>query len=168
MTTLIRWLLAACVVAGGLVVVPAAPVFAAPVSAAPVVLDEVQLRYLPAGLGGSTDFVYGFDDVDFVSRVWESGSDEDGWRVDLDAIVMRGDRLTNGKALHDWFIAYEERPPAAARYVPVRVHGRPGWMCRDQVFWLVRPGLAVSVQLDRTRWSRHEVARIARSARVLD
>jgi hypothetical protein len=80
---------------------------------------------------------------------------------------MRSDRLTDGLALRDWFIPYEERPPAEARYVPVRVHGRPGWACRDQAFWLARPGLAVSVRLDRARWSRAEVMHIARSARVL-
>jgi hypothetical protein len=79
---------------------------------------------------------------------------------------MRGERLTDAHALHDWFIAYDERPPSEAHYVAVRVRGRPGWICRDQVFWLVRPGVAVSVLLDRTRWSRHDVLRIARSARV--
>jgi hypothetical protein len=44
------------------------------------------------------------------------------------------------------------------------VRGHPGWIGRDQVFWLVRTGLAVSVHVDRTRWSRHDLRRIAWSA----
>jgi hypothetical protein len=166
MTTFVRWLLVAVVLAGGwLVAAPDAA--AAPAAPAAQVLDGVQLRYLPAGLGSSTDFAYEYDEVAFAARVWESGSDVRGWRVDLHVGVMRSDRLANGRSLHDWFIAYQERPAAEARYVPVRVHGRPGWLCRDEVFWLVRPGLALSVQLDSTRWPQRELLQVARAARTL-
>jgi len=126
----------------------------------------VQFGYLPDGLGQASDFNYEYDDVTFVARVWES-SVPDGWRVDADLDVMTGARLTTGAALHDWFIAYEDRPPAEARYLPVRVHGHPGWLSRDQLFWLVRPGLAVSVQLDASRWNAAEVVRTAWSAVVI-
>jgi hypothetical protein len=129
-------------------------------------LGGAVLRYLPPGLGTSTDFTYEFARVSFTSRVWESGSDAKGWRVDLDVVVMYGARLSNPQRLHDWFIRYEQRPPAEAQYVPVRVHGRRGWACRDQVFWLVRPGAAVSVQLDRSRWSRQALFRTARGVRM--
>jgi hypothetical protein len=130
--------------------------------AAATVIDGMSVRHLPDGLGSASDFVYDYDDVDFVARVWESQPSSGGWRVDLDIDVMRGARLRSGRALHDWFIAYEERDPTPS-YRPVRVHGHPGWLCPDQIFWLVRPGVAVSVQLDTTRWSRHELMRIARS-----
>jgi hypothetical protein len=161
MTTFIRWLLVAVVVAGGcLVTVPDAAAQPRPV------LDGLHLGYLPRGLGTSTDFDYEFDEVRFAARVWESGSDSTGWRVDLHVSVLRGTRLTASRALHDWFIGYEDRPPGEARYVPVRVRGRPGWVARDAVFWLLRPGLAVAVRLDRARWSHRELMRVARSARL--
>lgn len=127
-------------------------------------LDGIAFGQLPTGLGDSTDFDYAYQGVRFVARVWESRSDDGGWRVDLDADVMRGKRLTDGKALHDWFVAYEDRPPAEARYIAVRVHGRPGWLSRGQVFWLERVGLAVSVSLDRTRWSVLDVVQTGWSA----
>lgn len=138
------------------------PVAAAPAAAS--VLDGIAFGYLPTRLGRASDFEYGLDGVDFVSRVWESGSDEAGWRVDLDIEVLRGDRLSSARALHDWFIRYQDRPAAEAQYTLVRVNGHPGWLCRDQLFWLLRPGLAASVQLDRNRWARAEVVRIADAA----
>jgi hypothetical protein len=125
-------------------------------------LDGAVLRHLPAGLGTSTDFDYGFARVSFTARVWESGSAAAGWNVDLDIVVMSGRRLAGPQRLHDWFLRYQHRPPAQARYVPVQVHGRPGWAARDQVFWLVRPGVAMSVRIDRNRWSRRELFRTAR------
>jgi len=127
------------------------------------VIDSIRFDHLPGGLGDSTDFSYDYDDVDFAARVWESPT-ADGWRVDLDIDVMRGARLTSAHALHDWFIGYEERDPAPA-YRAVRVHGHRGWLSDDQLFWLIRPGLAVSVQLDGSRWRRAEVVRTAASAR---
>lgn len=143
---------------------PTAVLRAAAAPAAATVLDGIAFGYLPTGLGRASDFAYDFEGVDFVSRVWESGSDEAGWQVDLDIAVLRGRRLSSARALHDWFIRYQDRPAAEAQYVPARVNGHPGWLCRDQLFWLLRPGLAVSVQLDRNRWTRGEVVRIADAA----
>ena len=118
-----------------------------------------------SAVGTSTDFDYSYDDVDFVARVWESRSPMGGWRVDQDIDVMRGARLTDGQALHDWFIAYEGRAPWEAQYLSVLVHGHPGWLSRGQVFWLQRPGLAVSVSVDRARWSVLDVTETGWSAR---
>jgi hypothetical protein len=129
-------------------------------------LGGAVLHYLPPGLGRSTDFEYEFARVEFASRVWESGSNGTGWRVDLEVVVMHGARLSTARRLHDWFIRYEQRPPAEARYHPVRIHGRHGWACHDQVFWLARPGAAVSVRIDRSRWSRRALFRTARSIQV--
>jgi hypothetical protein len=177
MTRLIRRLLAVVLAAG--TVLGASIALAPPGSAAGAgavvqaavlrgaVLDGVLLRHLPAGLGTSTDFAYEYDDVQFAARVWESGSDATGWRVDLAVDVLRGDRLTDGAALHDWFVAYEERPPGAAHYRPVRVRGHRGWLTRDEIFWLARPGVAIAMRLDVPRWSTRELVRTARGARLL-
>jgi hypothetical protein len=158
MTRLIKRLLA-------VVLVPVAVFAAAPVAGATTpatTIDSIAFAHLPDGLGSSTDFAYSYQRVDFVARVWESQT-ADGWRVDLDIDVMRGARLMSGRALHDWFIRYEQRDPAPS-YHRVSVHGRPGWLCRDQLFWLLRRGLAVSVQLDGSRWPRREVVRTGFSA----
>ena len=163
MTRLIRRLLA-CVL-GALTALALTLVPASPAEAAQTV-GGAQLRYLPPGLGASTDFDYEYDDVRFLARVWESGSDSAGWRVDLDVEVMRGRRLVSPRALHDWFIAYEERPADEVHYRPVRIRGHRGWVTRDEVFWLVRRGLAVAVTIDRTRWSRRALLRTARGVRV--
>lgn len=128
-------------------------------------VDGVGFRHLPAGLGTSSDFTYRYQRVDFVARVWESQIPE-GWRVDLDIDVLHGDRLTTPAALRRWFVAYEARDPAPT-YRAVRVHGARGWLASDQLFWLVRPGFAVSVQLDGSRWSTAEVLHTARSAYVV-
>jgi hypothetical protein len=143
----------------------AIPPAAAAVAPAPT-LGGAVLHYLPSGLGTSSDFEYHFARVSFDSRVWESGSDARGWRVDLDIVVMHGRRLSTPRALHEWFIRYEQRPPAEARYRPVRVHGRRGWAAHDQVFWLIRPGAAVSVRIDRNRWSRRALFRTVRGVRM--
>jgi hypothetical protein len=160
MTRLIRRLL-------GVVLATATGLFAAGTAGAcppapATVVDHIAFGHLPDRLGGASDFTYHFAHVDFVARVWESRT-ADGWQVDLDIDVMRGARLSSGRALHDWFIRYEQRDPTP-RYHRVRVHGSPGWLCRDQLFWLIRPGLAVSAQLDGTRWPRKEVVRTARSS----
>jgi hypothetical protein len=159
MTRIVGRLLILMLVPATLLAGPAAAAAGRPAT----VIDHMAFAYLPSGLGTSSDFVYDYDDVDFQARVWESPTTE-GWQVDLDIDVMRGARLTSGRALHDWFIGYEERDPTP-RYQRVQVHGHPGWLCRDQLFWLVRRGLAVSVHLDGQRWSRHDVVRTARSAR---
>lgn len=129
-------------------------------------LGGAVLHYLPPGLGTSSDFHYQFARVRFASRVWESGSNAAGWRVDLHVIVMHGRRLSTPSAFHDWFIRYEQRPRQEARYVRVLFRGHRGWAGRDQIFWLVRPGVAVSVEIDRSRWSWWQLFRTARGLRV--
>lgn len=165
MTRLIRWLLAIALGGGAVLAAPGAGAAAAPSARRGAWLDGVQLRYLPPGLGTSTDFEYEYDDVAFVARVWESGSDATGWRVDLDVDVMRGDRLTGARALRDWFIPYEDRPAGAVHYRPVRIHGHRGWATADEVFWLVRPGVAIAMTVDRSRIPTRQLLRAARAAR---
>jgi hypothetical protein len=168
MTRLIRRLLALVGTSGVVLaaVLGAGAALAPPAAAAAATtVDGVVLHHLPAGLGTSSDFAYSYDDVEFAARVWESGSDATAWRVDLAVDVLRGRRLDTPAALHDWFIAYEERPPAEVHYRPVRVRGHRGWLTRDEVFWLLRPGLAVAIRLDVPRWPEAELLRTARGAR---
>lgn len=130
------------------------------------VLDGVRVGHLPNGLGTSSDFTYEYDEVAFVSRVWESQTTE-GWQVDLSVDVLRSPRLTDGQTLHDWIIDYEDRPAGEADYVPTSVHHRPAWVNHDEIFWLLRPGLAMSVRLDTARWPHAELATIARSVELV-
>ena len=167
----IRTVLAALAASGGaaaaiVTAVPAATAqpAAAALSSGRAVIDHVAFEHLPRGLGQSSNFRYRFNRVDFTARVWESRS-SGGWRVDLDIDVMRGARLSSGSALHDWFIGYEQRA-SHPHYLPVLVHGHPGWLCPDQLFWLMRPGLAVSVQIDGSRWATWSVVRTAKAAHL--
>lgn len=123
----------------------------------------MRFSWLPTGLGELSSFDYSYDDVSFTSAVWESQT-PDGWRVDLHLTVMSGDRLSDGKALHDWFIDYQQRPPEDVDYRTVTALGQPGWMTRDQLFYLVRPGLAVSITVDPARWSTADLWAVARHA----
>lgn len=134
-------------------------------SAAPTSVGGLTVGWLPAGLGQASDFEYDYDDVRFASRDWETGNDTDGWRVDLHITVMRGESLTSPGTFHDWFVGYQDRPADEARYLPILLKGHRAWLGRDQVFWLVRPGLAVSVTVDPQRYSTATVWRIARSIR---
>jgi hypothetical protein len=146
-------------------VMVAAPAARAAADRPATVVDHIGFDYLPPGLGHASNFVYAFQRVNFKARVWETHF-ADGWRVDLDVDVMRGSRLTSPRALHDWFIRYEQRDPTP-RYRRVHVRGHAGWLSSEQVFWLIRPGLAVSVAFDGQRWSQHDVRRTALSSRRL-
>lgn len=130
-------------------------------------VGDLTFRRLPAGLGARWDGPpYSYDDVDFVASVWESGSDRAGWSTDLHITVMTGDRLNSPRALHDWFIEYQQRPADEVDYRRTSVRGAPGWITRDQIFWLVRPGLAASVTIDVPRWSAADLRRLVNSSVV--
>lgn len=142
------------------------PLAAASTTAPTPQLGGATLHYLPPGLGKASNFDYQFERVSFAARVWESRSDGEGWRVDLHIIVMHGLRLRTPQAFHDWFIRYQQRPPEEARYRLTMVRHHRAWAARDQVFWLAHPGVAVSVQIDRSRWSRWQLFHTARSIDV--
>ncbi len=131
-------------------------------ASAPVV-DGFAIGWLPAGIGQRvSDFTYTFGGVDFRSRTWERGPDADGaYRQDLGVAVLRGARLENAAALYTFLTNYEQRPPAQWHFVPFQVHGHPGYLGRDEAFWLVRPGVAVKVMLDQQRFSAIDVALVA-------
>jgi hypothetical protein len=126
------------------------------------VVDGIEIDYLPAGLGRPSDFRYDYSGVKFASRVWESQTPE-GWSVDLDVVVMRGAHMRTKAMFRRWFVDYEARSPEPT-YIPFGVHMHYGWLAKDQLFWWIRPGLAVSIQLDHSRWSTYDVVQTAWSA----
>jgi hypothetical protein len=135
-----------------------------PVAAHPApVLDGFRLTHLPAGLGAPSDFAYEWDEVAFCSRDWESRHG-DGWRVDLTVETLRGDRLTSLAALRGYLTDYLEQGPDW-RLTPVTIGHHSGLRTDDRVFWLVRPGVAVSVSIDPERYGVAELLRTARGVR---
>ena len=116
-------------------------------AAATETLDGFTLTHLPEGLGPLvSDFDYEWDDVSFRTRVWERGPDPaGGYRVDLRAAVLRGDRLTDPDALRGFLAEYLERDPQQwelQRYDRDNYHG---YADAGRVFFLVHPGVAVQV-----------------------
>lgn len=161
---LLRALLRTLCVALVLAVFPAVDASAASCPPRSTSFAGVVFGHLPSGLGRRSDFRYHFAGVHFVAAVWERGPNPGGgYRESLDAVVMHGPRLVGPHALHEWYLHYQQRPARDCRYRPLRIHGHFGWTCRDQVFWLMRPGLAVSVQLDRRWWGHAAVVRLARA-----
>lgn len=125
-------------------------------------VDGFGIRWLPPGAGASvSDFEYEWDDVSFTSRVWESGSDDAGWSVDLQVIVLRGTSLTDAGAMHAFLAGYHERDPQTWAQHRFDHRGRPGFRTEAAVFWLAKPGVAVWVGLDRDRFDDRALVRTA-------
>lgn len=128
-------------------------------AAASPVVDGFSVDWLPDGLGASvSDFTYTFDGVDFRSKVWESGPGSDGgYRQDLSVDVLRGAVLSSSRELYRFLTDYEQRPPEQWRFVPFSINGHAGFLGRDEAFWLVRPGVAIKVAVDRTHFHAYDV-----------
>ncbi|NJP32365.1 hypothetical protein [Micromonospora thermarum] len=129
------------------------------------VLDGFHIGYVPVGVGSEvSDFASEWEDVRLATRVWERQV-TDGYRVDLRVHVLRGDRLTDLAALRDFLAEYQERDPAS--WAPTDfAHGTsPGGVTDDQAFWLVEPGVAVTVLVDPERVDRDQVVATALSIR---
>lgn len=125
-------------------------------------VDGFVIGYLPPGIGGQmSDFSTEWGEVAFASRVWERRTDDGGYRVDLKVNIMRGERLPDLGALRDFLAEYHEVDPE--RWDLDRFeHGRhPGLRTRGFAFWLVEPGVAVSVRLDADRFGDDELTRTA-------
>lgn len=111
-------------------------------------LDGFRIGWVPPGIGTSvSDFAYEWDDVSFTSRVWESGSDTDGWNVDLHVTVLRGDVLDDPAGMHAFLAEYHEKDPRTWAQQPFDHRGRPGFRTESAVFWLAEPGVAVWVRV---------------------
>lgn len=129
------------------------------------VLDGFVIGHVPSDVVPSTsDFEYEPEDgVRFTSRVWERETDDGGHAVDLMIIVMRADRFATLDGLRDFMSAYHERDPAS--WTKVQIGTRPGLKAAGQVFWLVEPGVAVSVTIDTARFGGGELMAVAEGVR---
>ncbi|MBO0827990.1 MAG: hypothetical protein J2P24_09430 [Streptosporangiales bacterium] len=110
-------------------------------------VDGFTLTHLPPRLGPRvSDFGYKNDGVAVASKVWESGSDAAGYRVDLDVHVLRsGERLPTIAAVRSFLAGYLDRDPADWRLSPVDVGGQVGYLGAEDVFWLACDGVAIWV-----------------------
>jgi hypothetical protein len=129
------------------------------------VLDGFVIGHVPRDVGPSaSDFEYEPEDgVRFTSRVSERETGDGGHSVDLTVIVVRADRLATLGDLRDFMSAYHKRNPAS--WTKVQVGARPGLKAAGQVFWLVEPGVAVSVTIDTARFGAGELMAVAESVR---
>lgn len=127
-----------------------------------LVIDGHVIRRFPCSLGDEVETTHEFDDVRFVSRIWEEQI-RGGWRVDVRASVLRGRPLRSSTDLRRWFVAYQERPLEEAGVRGVALAGRRVWLGHDQAFWLTRPGVAVAVTVDRRAHPRSELIAAATS-----
>ncbi|SDU30657.1 hypothetical protein [Jiangella alkaliphila] len=110
-------------------------------------LDGFAVGWVPQGIGPMvTDFEYEWEDVGFLSRVWESGPyPDESYRVDLQVTVMRSPSFTDVAALREFLVGYLERDPAAWATEPFLHLDGPGLTDVGELFWLAEPGVAVRV-----------------------
>lgn len=129
-------------------------------------VDGFTLTHLPPHLGSQvSDFAYEYDGVAFASKVWESGSDATGYRVDLDVHVLRSDdRLPTTAALRSYLAGYLDRDPGDWRLHRVDIGGHVGYLGEEDAFWLAGDGVAVWISADRSV-GRAELLATARGVR---
>ncbi|MEV4260047.1 hypothetical protein [Kribbella sp. NPDC049584] len=121
-------------------------------------LDGFVIENLPDGIGTPSDFEYEWEDVSFHSRVWETGPDPDGaHKVDLTVKTIRGEKLTDLEALHNFLVEYEEKEPGSWQLTPVKVGGYDGLFSGDEVFYFIAPGVAAEVTIDHDRFTDEDV-----------
>lgn len=126
-------------------------------------VDGFQLTHLPPGLGNRvTDFEYTWEDVDFRNLVWESVADEaDGFRVDMNAHVLRGDLLTSNDTVRQYLSTYLERDPSSWHLQNLQLADTTALIGAEDVFWLVRPGVAIWISIDASRFSTGDLVSTA-------
>ncbi|WP_157063358.1 hypothetical protein [Luteipulveratus mongoliensis] len=134
-----------------------------PAATPPAEVGGVALSQLPAGLGALSVFDSEDDDAQISTGVWESTVPE-GSAVDLSVTVVRSDRFTTPEAFHDWVVPWQERPAEEAVYEQTTVGGGTAWLAKDQVLWLIRPGLGASVTIDAKRFDATTLPQVAEAA----
>lgn len=137
-----------------------------PAAAAPIIVDGYVVGYLPHGISRPPSaFAYEWENVVFHSLVWESGDDEHGWKVDMSVAILRGAQLDSPAALNKFWRDYTAGDAEAWR--PVRVHGKPGFRSGSRIVWLDQPGIAPTVSIDVSRFSRGELMPTAKGVRQI-
>jgi hypothetical protein len=125
------------------------------------VLNGFMIGHVPRHAGPSvSNFEYEPDDgITFTARVWERETTDGGHAVDLQVIILRGDRLATLGKLRDFMAEYHERDPVS--WTGAQVGTRPAFKDGSQVFWLVQTGVAASVTLDADRFGAGELLKVA-------
>lgn len=132
-------------------------------AAATPTLDDFRVGHVPPGIGRMvTDFPTTWEDVDLVSRVWESRVDG-GYREDLAVTVLRGPSLTDADALLAFAADWLEQD--ASTWTPLTHPDGPGFRDDHRLFWLVEPGVAAMVPVDVRAIGERELVRTARALR---
>ncbi|GAA3726677.1 hypothetical protein [Salinactinospora qingdaonensis] len=167
MSVLVRVLLVATL-AAGVVMVPAAGAGArsgAGGSQTAHSLDGFTVTALPPQVGEViSDFDYEWQRVAFSSRVWERRTGS-GYRADLVIAVLRGERLRDPAALREFLANYHEQEARAWSLRDFRHADGSGFIGAERAFWLVSPGVAVSVRLDGERFAPQWLQTTARGVR---
>ncbi|MCG5217491.1 hypothetical protein [Streptosporangium sp. KLBMP 9127] len=124
-------------------------------------LDGFSIGHVPAGVGKLvTDFEYEWEEVAFRSRVWERRLDDGAHRVDLQVIVMRGERLTTPTELRAFLTEYEERDLG-----DLDEFQDTGFIGTREAFWLAEPGVAAVVKIDPDRFGADDLRAVALGVR---
>lgn len=97
--------------------------------------------------------------MSFATRAWESRSASGAYHEDLAVDVLRGEGLRSAVGLYAFLKEYEDRP--TWRFVPFAFRGHRGYLGADEAFWLVRPGVAVMLRIDRDRYGIGQMLRVA-------
>ncbi|TWD74823.1 hypothetical protein FB561_6255 [Kribbella amoyensis] len=157
----------ALVLFGAGIALPTPPAVAHPISATTTqrevcTLDGFAIDHLPDGLGSPSDFQYEWEDVKFVSRVWETGPDPEGaTKVDLTVKTVRGAQLTDLETLRTFLTEYHEKDPETWELTATQLGSYGGYVADDQAFFFVEPGVAAEVMIDRGRFAADELVAVA-------
>lgn len=134
-------------------------------ASASTTLDGFRVGHVPRSAGPVvTDFPTTWEDVDLVSRVWESPVDG-GHREDLSVTVLRGPTLTDADALLAFTADWLEQDPAT--WTPFTHPDGPGFRDDHRLFWLVEPGVAAMVRVDVRSIGERGLVRTARGLHPL-
>lgn len=134
-----------------------------PADATGPVVDDFTLTSLPTGLGDRvSEHAYTWEDIRFETMAWESRRPTGGYQVDLNAHVLRGGELATEQALHQFLARYLEREQADWQLEQVTIGASAGRLGDTDVFWLVRPGVAVWISARATGFDRADLLATAR------
>lgn len=129
-------------------------------------LDGFVIEHVPERAGDMvSDFEYRWGEVAFSARVWERAVEGDGYRVDLQVLILRGERLEDLTALRDFLAEYHERDPEQWQLSRFRNGEYDGLIGDSEAFWLVEPGLAAEVRLASDRLGAEDLRATARGVR---
>ncbi|QVQ53347.1 hypothetical protein J4H86_06165 [Spiractinospora alimapuensis] len=128
------------------------------------VVDGFRLGHVPVSADATvTDFTYAWEDVGFTSRVWERPTADGGWRVVLQALVLRGEKLRDLAAVRVFLSRYHERVDATWDLALFTRDGRVGLRGTTEAFWWAGPGVAVEVRDPLGELGTEELVATARS-----